>query len=72
MYWICRPCKNNRHDLCLQNSSSRAGTNIKIHCWCSLQPAHELRLRAGSREIANPSIGAELGRRISAKGKRNE
>ena len=29
MYWICRPCKINRHNLCLQESISRAGTNVK-------------------------------------------
>ena len=48
MYWICRPCKNNRHDLCLKDSSSRAGTDVKIRCWCSLQSTHETRLREGS------------------------
>jgi hypothetical protein len=47
MYWICRLCNNNRHDLCLKESISRAGTNVKIQCWCSLQPAHQTRLRDG-------------------------
>ena len=55
MYWICRPCKNNRHDLCLQESISRAGTNVKIRCWCSLQPTHETRLREGSEGNVKPS-----------------
>jgi hypothetical protein len=50
MYWICRPCKNNRHDLCLKESISRAGTNVKIICWCSLQQTHEVRLREGLQE----------------------
>jgi hypothetical protein len=54
MYWICRPCKNNRHDLCLKESISRAGINVKIQCWCSLQPAHETRLREGFRENVKP------------------
>jgi hypothetical protein len=55
MYWICRPCKNNRHNLCLKESISRAGTNVKIRCWCSLQPTHETRLREGSAGNVNPS-----------------
>lgn len=54
MYWICRPCKNNRHDLCLQESISRAGTNVKLRCWCSLQPTHETRLREGSAGNVKP------------------
>jgi hypothetical protein len=55
IYWICRPCKNNRHDLCLKESISRAGTNVKIQCWCSLQPTHETRLREGSEPNVKPS-----------------
>ena len=55
MYWICRPCKNNRHDLCLKESISRAGINVKIQCWCSLQPAHETRLREGLEGNVKPS-----------------
>lgn len=55
MYWICRPCKNNRHDLCLRQSSSCGGTNVKTHCWCSLQPTHERRLREGLEENVKPS-----------------
>jgi hypothetical protein len=55
MYWICRPCKNNRHDLCLKGSISRAGSNVKIQCWCSLQPTHETRLREGSERNLKPS-----------------
>jgi hypothetical protein len=31
--WICKPCKNNRHDLCLKDSTSRTGTNVKLRCW---------------------------------------
>jgi len=54
MYWICGPCKNNRHDLCLRDSTSRAGPNV-IRCWCSLQPTHETRLREGLQENAKPS-----------------
>jgi hypothetical protein len=49
MYWMCGPCKNNRHDLCLKDSSSQRGTNIKVRCWCSLQPTHEARIRESSR-----------------------
>ena len=45
MYWICRPCKTNRRDLCLKDSNSYRGTTIKMRCWCSLQPAHDTRLR---------------------------
>ena len=55
MYWICRPCKNNRHDLCLKESISRAGTHVKICCWCSLQPTHEARLREGFEGKVKPS-----------------
>jgi hypothetical protein len=55
MYWICRPCKNNRHDLCLRESISRGGTNVKIQCWCSLQPTHATRLREGSERNVKPS-----------------
>jgi hypothetical protein len=55
MYWICRPCKNNRHDLCLQESISRAETNVKIRCWCRLQPTPETRLREGSEGNVKPS-----------------
>jgi hypothetical protein len=43
IYWICSPCKNNRHDLCLKGSPSCTGTNVKGQCWCSLQRIHELR-----------------------------
>jgi hypothetical protein len=42
--WICKPCKNNRHDLCLKDSTSRTGTNVKLRCWGSLYPTHESRL----------------------------
>jgi hypothetical protein len=48
MYWICRPCKNNRHDLCLKISTTRIGTNVKIRCWCSLHPRHESHLHGKS------------------------
>jgi hypothetical protein len=44
LYWICRPCKNNRHDLCLKISASRAGSDVKIRCRCSLHLTHESRL----------------------------
>ena len=56
MYWICRPCKNNRHDLCLRESVSRAGINVKIQCWCSLQPSHQTRLREGLHQNLKLSI----------------
>jgi hypothetical protein len=71
MYWICGPCKNNRHDLCLKDSSSRPGTNIKIRCWCSLQPTHEGRICESSRAKLTVSDDAELGRGTSAKSKRD-
>ena len=55
MYWICRPCKNNRHDLCLKISTSRAGSDVKIRCWCSLHPTHESRLHDKSpAQMVNP------------------
>src|SRR5687768_9257835 len=43
MYWICRPCKNNRHDLCVRQTSGRAASEPKVLCWCSLQPTHQAR-----------------------------
>ena len=49
MYWICGPCKNNRHDLCLRDSHSQRGTNIKIPCWCSSQSTHDACIQELSR-----------------------
>jgi hypothetical protein len=55
LHWICRQCKNNSHDLCLKIATSRAGSDAKIRCWCSLQPTHELRLHDKSpAQMVNP------------------
>jgi len=52
MYWICRPCKNNRHDLCVRQTSSRCDSEPKILCWCSSQPTHQAALAKPSGENA--------------------
>jgi hypothetical protein len=52
MYWICGPCKNNRHDLCLKESSTSAATNVMIRCWCYSQPNHEMRLDESTSVIS--------------------
>ena len=55
MYWICRPCQNNRHDLCVRHSTGRAGINVEIRCWCSSQPTHQARLGARTGEKTKSS-----------------
>ena len=48
--WICQPCKNNRHDLCVRQSSGRPRHTDEHPLLVHLPPTQEERVREGSRE----------------------